>query len=99
MVALDPGAAGHYVREKAVQENPARAGDRRAVRGRARQLEVAVAHGPQVHYFLAQFFYYSGSDHALGGGGSYSSAARAGVEARREMATGAAGDEIGRAHV
>ena len=47
VVALDSRSAGHHVRQKALQEDSAGAGNRRVIRGRPRQLHPAPAHRSQ----------------------------------------------------
>ena len=57
VVALHPGAAGHHLREKAVQEDSARAGHRRALRRRPRERHPPPAHGPQERWFSWRNFF------------------------------------------
>ena len=93
VVALDSRAAGHHVRQEAVQENSAGAGNRRAVRRRPRQLHPAPARRSQAPHLLAQFFPGLRPHDALVRSRAHSPAAQAGHEARREVDARAAGDD------
>ena len=93
VVAVHPRAAGHHVRQKAVQENPPGAGNRRALRRRPRQLHPASARRSQAPHLLAQFLSGSRPPDALVRGGAHSPAAQTGFEARREVDARAPGDD------
>jgi squalene-hopene/tetraprenyl-beta-curcumene cyclase len=62
-----------------------RAGNRRAIRGRPRQLILRLRMGPQVDHLLAQLLHRSRPAHALGRGGSHPPPAHAGPQARGEV--------------
>ena len=93
VVAVDSCAAGDYLREEAVQEDSAGAGNRRAVCGRPRELDSAPAQGSQAVVLVAQFLYRAGPDDALGRSGSSAAGAHDCAAQGGEVAAGAAGDD------
>ena len=93
MVALHSCAAGHHVRQKAVQEDSRGAGNRRAVRWRPGQLHPAPALGPQAALLLAQFLHRSRPPDAYCRSRASAPRAQAGDEARGKVAARTAGDD------
>ncbi len=85
VVAVHPCAAGHHLRQEAIQEDPPRARHRRTLRRRPRQCHPAPAHESQSAGLVAQFLPDRRPDHALGRGRAHPASAQAGAQARRKV--------------